>query len=206
MGQKLFFVLLLIVTATKSEGDDFAPPAGLVDVMTINPLIKIDLRYATSQNMLGYAIYPPIFRCYVVPEIAQGLTRAQAWLNLRGYGLAVWDGWRPPVVQKALWNKIHDSDFVAHPGQLALHTLGVAVDVTVVDSEGNEVPMPSDFDAVGPSASFWYTGKDRNVAKNLLLLQHAMSVGGFQGIRTEWWHFVVNDWQSYLPRLHVENR
>ena len=80
-----------------------------------------------------------------------------------------------------------------------MHIRGVAVDATLVDSAGNDVRMPTDFDVFTPAALLEFAGRDPVVGGNLKLLQKAMAHGGFYGLRTEWWHFCAPDWKKFDP-------
>jgi D-alanyl-D-alanine dipeptidase len=84
-----------------------------------------------------------------------------------------------------------------------MHTRGTAVDATLVDANGREVPMPTDFDSFTPAALISYQGSRPEVRANLKLLQKAMAHGGFYGLRTEWWHFCAPDWANYPPADEV---
>ncbi|MDQ6861342.1 MAG: hypothetical protein M3032_09330, partial [Verrucomicrobiota bacterium] len=97
-------------------------------------------------------------------------------------------------------------DFVGNPndGIGSLHTWGVAVDATMVDSNGHDLAMPTDFDAFTPAAMLKYTGKDPIVAMHLHTLQRAMAHADFFGMRTEWWHFVSRGWTSARPINDVQ--
>jgi D-alanyl-D-alanine dipeptidase len=88
---------------------------------------------------------------------------------------------------------------VADPneGRGSMHIRGAAVDATLVDAAGRDVPMPTDFDSFSPAALIEYKGPDPIVRGNLKLLQKAMAHGGFYGLRTEWWHFCTPDWKHY---------
>lgn len=175
------------------------PPADdpLVDLATVDDTILVDLRYATSRNIAGKPLYPPGARCIVRRHVAEGLKVAQEWLRPQGYGLKIWDAYRPPSAQKALWELSKNASFVASPENgYSLHTWGVAVDVTLVNAYGKEVKMPTGFDEFSAAAQLHYKGRDPIVAKNLKLLQSAMARSGFIGMRTEWWHFVGKQWRA----------
>jgi D-alanyl-D-alanine dipeptidase len=168
----------------------------LVDVHKVDPTILVDLRYATAQNCVGKPIYPADLPCLTRPETALRLHLAQNFLRARGYGLKVWDAYRPPDAQQALWRRWKRRGFVADPndGRGSLHTWGLAVDVT---DQGKEIAMPSDFDVFSSDASAIYRGNDRLVALHIALLHAAMRDAGFMGLSTEWWHFAARDWQRY---------
>jgi D-alanyl-D-alanine dipeptidase len=137
----------------------------------------------------------------VRPTTAARLAKAQKFLRARGYGLKIWDAYRPLAAQMALWGQTHNGTFVADPleGDGSLHTWGVAVDATLVNDQGREVPMPSGFDEFSVEARLHYHGDDPTVQSHLKLLQGAMRHGGFYGMRSEWWHFVAYDWKKYAP-------
>jgi D-alanyl-D-alanine dipeptidase len=173
----------------------------LVDIQTVDPTIRVELRYARSDNITGHALYPPSIPALVRPETAARLVKAQAWLRARHYGLKIWDAYRPLAAQMELWSKSRNGAYVADPesGDGSLHTWGVAVDVTLVDEEGREVPMPTRFDEFSEAARLQYHGDDPVILRNLKILQNAMGRAGFYGLRTEWWHFVARDWKKYAP-------
>ena len=174
----------------------------LVDVAIAAPRIAVELRYATDRNLTKTAIYPAGSRCFVRQSVAERLNAAQDWLERKapkGTRLKVWDGWRPAWAQERLWNVFPDREYVAHPQHGSLHTWGVAVDVTLIDANGKDLRMPTDFDVLTLAARTRYTGTDKEIRRNVDLLQRAMSVAGFLVLHDEWWHFVARDWQAYAP-------
>ena len=190
-------VLLPLLPAIAGEpGSRASEP--LVEIRAVDPTILIDLRYATARNLFAHPIYPPGARAVIRQSVAERLKVAQAYLRARGYGLKIWDAFRPFNAQGALWAFAKSARFVADPEYgHALHTWGAAVDATLVDAKGREVPMPSDFDAFSPAAALQYQGTDATVAFDLDLLLHGMGAAGFKGMRTEWWHFVAPDWSDF---------
>ena len=167
----------------------------------MDPTILVDLRYATPNNCVGVALYPPDFPCLARPEMAVRLHLAQQMLHEWGYRLKIWDAYRPLTAHQKLWQKFSKRGYVADPatGPGSLHSWGLAVDVTLVDLLGHDVSMPSDFDVFTPDASALYHGKDQKAAFHLRLLQSAMGAAGFFGLTTEWWHFAVRDWNKSKP-------
>lgn len=193
--------LLPFVSAQGAPGSD-----NLVDIKSVDRRIVIDLRYATADNITGHALYPPDTPALVRPSTVARLVKAQRYLEARHYGLKIWDAYRPFAAQMKLWQSSHNGAFVANPesGHGSLHTWGVAVDATLVDSKGRDVSMPSKFDDFSAAAKLHYAGKDPVVKFHLRLLQQAMRFGGFYGMRTEWWHFVAYDWKKYAPIREAE--
>jgi zinc D-Ala-D-Ala dipeptidase len=173
----------------------------LVDIRSVDPTIIVELRYAGQNNLVGYPLYPRGTCALARPEVASGLAAAQAFLRRYQFGLKIWDAYRPVTVQEKLWHASHNSDYVANPenGIGSLHSWGIAVDATLVDTWNRPVRMPSDFDDFTPAAMWRYVGSHADIRAHVLLLQIAMRNAGFWGLRTEWWHFTIADWQKYLP-------
>jgi D-alanyl-D-alanine dipeptidase len=173
----------------------------LVDVRSVDPTIIVELRYAGRNNLVGYPLYPLGTCALARPEVASGLAAAQAFLRRYQFGLKIWDAYRPVAVQEKLWQASHNSDYVANPeiGVGSLHSWGVAIDATLIDTWNRPVPMPSDFDNFTPAAMWRYAGPHPDVRAHVHLLQIAMRNAGFWGLRTEWWHFTVANWEKYLP-------
>ena len=120
-----------------------------------------------------------------------------------GYRLKIWDAYRPPSAQRTLWEVVADPSFVANPEKGSIHTRGAAVDVTLVDDEGNELPMPTGFDDFSEKAAIDYDGCTEDEAKNRDLLAEVMVRNGFVQIQSEWWHFADSQAKDY-PLLDVE--
>ena len=175
------------------------PP--LVDIQSVDPTIVVELRYAGNNNLFRHPLYPEGTRALARPEIAAALTKAQTLLRRYQYGLKIWDAYRPVAAQTKLWQALRNSDYVANPelGVGSLHSWGIAVDATLVDSWNRPVSMPSDFDAFTPAATLRYTGRSFEILGHVRLLQWAMHKAGFSGMRTEWWHFTIADWKKFLP-------
>ena len=173
----------------------------LVDVRSVDPTITVELRYAGRHNFLRHSLYPHGTHALARPEVASALAVAQSILRRYPYGLKIWDAYRPAEVQAMLWEASHNSDYVADPGVGAgsLHTWGIAVDTTLVDSQIRDVRMPTDFDDFTPAAMLPYMGPSLEIRAHVRLLRYAMHMAGFCGLRTEWWHFTIVDWQKYVP-------
>ena len=165
----------------------------LVDVRQMIPDISVDLRYATTDNLARRAIYPADMPCLLKTATARKLATAQETLKARGYSLRIWDAWRPPEVQLLLHAHDRDNLFLDPKSAWSRHCGGAAVDVTLVDLEGRDVPMPTAHDEGGSRAYYLYTGGSRATAKNLHALQRAMVDAGFFILDTEWWHFDDSD-------------
>lgn len=157
----------------------------------------IELRYATARNFTGAPLYPPEARCLLRRSVAERLVRAQDWLMARGLGLKVWDAYRPLAIQHALWRCKPDPTFIAPPTRGSRHNRGASVDVTLVDSAGRELEMPTDFDDFSPAAARVFSGCTPAAAQHRALLDEAMRSAGFVGIQDEWWHYDAPNWADF---------
>ncbi len=166
----------------------------MVEVTKVCPTILVELRYATDRNFTGRQIYPRKARCLLRRSVAERLCRAQAELRLRGRGLKIWDAYRPTWAHAMLWKAVPNPEFVAAPSSGgSWHSWGVSVDLTLVDLEGREQPMPTDFDDFTPAAKSEYRGGNPAIAANVQMLRTAMKNAGFKGLRDEWWHFTAEN-------------
>jgi D-alanyl-D-alanine dipeptidase len=170
----------------------------LVDIQELIPSIKVDLKYASTDNFTGQIVYN-FNRCLLLKEAALKLSAVQKALEQRGLGLKVWDGYRPPAVQWKFWEIMPDERYVSDPRKGGRHTRGTAVDVTLVNLEGQELLMPSQFDEFSEKAHHNYMGAPSDALQNRALLRQVMEQHGFVGIPTEWWHYDLKGWESYAP-------
>ena len=159
------------------------------------PNIVTDLKYGTPDNFTGQVIYEfeDVFLRY---GTVMKLKAVSDELAQQGLHLKIWDGFRPISAQFKLWDICPDDTYVANPNQgYSNHSRGFAVDLTLVDAEGNELPMPTAFDDFSARADRDYSECDLQSAENARLLESVMEKHGFQGYWGEWWHF--NDTQKY---------
>ncbi len=168
----------------------------LVDLQKVNPRIKIDIRYATPDNFMKEPLYPEA-RCLLRREAAEKLSRVQLYLEKKGLGLKVFDAYRPLSVQKKMWARFPLEGYIANPAKGSNHNRGAAVDLTLVDSNGRELPMPSAYDEFSERAHRDYAGGTADESENRRVLQEAMEKEGFVGLSTEWWHFDDKDAKMY---------
>jgi zinc D-Ala-D-Ala dipeptidase len=172
-----------------------AAPPDLVDLQTVNPRIRIELRYATTDNFLGKAMYR-LNKCFLRREVAERLSKVQVDLEGLGLGLKVWDGYRPLSVQKEFWKLVSDERYVASPVKGSRHNRAAAVDLTLVDRHGKELEMPTKFDDFTEAAGAYAPCTER-AAEHRKLLQRLMKTHGFEILPTEWWHFDAAGWEKY---------
>src|SRR5262249_47929248 len=180
------------------ETGDFRP-ADLVELTTLDPAIKLEIRYATTDNFLGTVFYPQA-RAFMQRPAAEALVRAQNRLKPLGYGLLIHDAYRPWYVTKVFWDATPDDKkvFVANPAQGSRHNRGAAVDLTLYDlATGKPVEMVSTYDETTDRAYPDYPGGTSLQRWHRRLLRDAMESEGFTVYEAEWWHFDYKDWKSY---------
>lgn len=170
--------------------------ARLIDIRTVNDKIALDIRYATENNFLKRKVYPAA-RCVLRGAAAQALSQVQNDLVKQGLGLKVYDCYRPLSVQKLMWEILPDSRYVANPTKGSRHNRGAAVDLTLVDRNGKELEMPTDFDDFTEKAFRNSKTATTQAQKNSLLLENAMKKYGFIPLATEWWHFDAPGWDKF---------
>lgn len=162
------------------------------------PGLVLDLRYASTNNITGKALYPEA-RAYLRPETIQKLRKVARNLQEEGYQLVIWDAWRPASAQKALWEAKPDGRFLTPPSKISRHTRGTSVDVTLADRSGKILEMPSDHDEFNAKADEDFSDVPKEVAKRARILRNAMFNAGFSGVPDEWWHYDLRDWADYEP-------
>ncbi len=180
--------------------------AGLVDVLDVLPTVKIDLRYATTDNFVGEVLYPSVTRCFLRIETIIQLLKAYKYLHQLEpqYTFIIFDGGRPQSVQYKMYEIAKfrgQAKYVASPERGSLHNFGAAIDLSLYDIvQQKEVDMGTIYDFFGPEAQPRYhklmleQGKlTQNQVNNRDLLKKVMKEGGFHAIQTEWWHFESYD-------------
>jgi D-alanyl-D-alanine dipeptidase len=205
-------VLILILCAeigfSQSNGKAVMSPealqlknAGLVDIRDLDSSIVVNLLYATENNFVGERMYMSLREAYLQIEAANKLILAQKYLKQinPNYCLIVYDAARPQWAQKIMWNKVKNTPmkrYVSSPQRISMHTYGVAVDVSIIDENNNELDMGTPVDFLGalaePKNESQYLNSGKLTVKqvnNRDLLRTVMKKAGFNGISNEWWHF-----------------
>jgi D-alanyl-D-alanine dipeptidase len=178
--------------------------ADLVELVTLDPTIRLDVRYATANNFVGRPVYSEA-RAFLQRPAAEALVRAHRSLRADGYGLLVFDGYRPWAVTKLFWDVTPPAkrDFVANPRQGSKHNRGCAVDLSLYDlATGREVEMPGAYDEMSERSHPSYAGGTPAQREARDRLRAAMEKEGFTIEPNEWWHFNYKDWRAY-PILDV---
>ena len=165
--------------------------ADLVELVKLDPSLHLDIRYATANNFLGRPVYTEA-RAFLQRPAAEGLIRANQKLHEQGYGLLIFDGYRPWAVTKIFWDATPADKkiFVADPKTGSRHNRGCAVDLSMFDLKtGKEVEMTGAYDEMTDRSSIKYTGGTEDQRKRRDLLRSAMESEGFAVYEPEWWHY-----------------
>jgi D-alanyl-D-alanine dipeptidase len=191
-----------LATQPPQEPGDFLR-SDLVDLAKLDPRIKLDIRYATSDDFLSTPVYTSA-RAFLQRPAAEALLRAHRELIKQGYGLLIFDAYRPWYVTKIFWDATPPDkhEFVADPAKGSRHNRGCAVDLSLYDlATGREIPMPGVYDEMSERSYPNYTGGTPDQREHRQVLRAAMEAQGFTVFETEWWHFDYRDW----PRYAIQN-
>ncbi|MEP6951123.1 MAG: M15 family metallopeptidase [Ginsengibacter sp.] len=201
-----FFTLLIIsllcitscATRPPHESGNFRE-TDLAELVKLDTNIKLDIRYATSNNLVGRPVYKEA-RAFLQLPAAEALVRVNHELRSYGYGLLVFDGYRPWSVTKTFWDITSKKNrkFVADPRKGSKHNRGCAVDLSLYDlSTGKEIEMTGVYDEMSERSYPNYAGGTEVQRKMRDLLRSKMEAEGLMVSEFEWWHFDYKDWQSY---------
>lgn len=177
---------------------------GLVNILAINPNIRVDLKYATTDNFMKMKLYDTLTNAYLQKAVAERLGKCQEFLSSidQNLFLLVYDAVRPISVQQKMWDALDSipiserGKFVSNPANGSIHNYGAAVDLTICDSRGVPLDMGAGYDDIRKIAypslesQFLKTGElSSQQLENRKLLRKVMSSQGFRNIPSEWWHF-----------------
>ena len=178
-----------------------APLEGFIEISTLDPTIEVELMYAKSDNFVGEKMYD-FHKAYLHPKAAKAIAEANKILGRihPGWRLIIYDATRPMSVQQKMWDKVKGTrmqNYVSNPKNGGgLHNYGLAVDVSIIDENGDSIPMGTKVDAlthlshIDNEEELIEQGKmSKEAIENRRLLRRVMREAGFLTIRTEWWHF-----------------
>jgi D-alanyl-D-alanine dipeptidase len=187
-----------LAASPPEEEGDFRDPE-LVEVVTLDPGIRLDMRYATTNNFMSSVFYDEA-RLFLQRPAAEGVARAHRALAPYGYGLLLHDGYRPWYVTRMFWDATPESQkiFVANPANGSRHNRGAAIDLNLYDLEtGRPVDMVGTYDEFSPRSFPYYPGGTSEQRWRRDLLRRVMEGEGFTVYEAEWWHFDHDDWREY---------
>ena len=162
----------------------------MIELKEIIPGIQYDLRYATPNNFTGQQLYKRQDATFLRLPAARALSSVQRDLQSLGYGLKIYDAYRPYHVTKKMWGMVKDERYVANPAKGSGHNRGLAVDLTLIDlRSGKELNMGTGFDNFTDTAHHSFAHLPAGALKNRELLRTLMEKQGFKALETEWWHY-----------------
>lgn len=166
--------------------------SAMVELINYDSTLVLDIRYATEDNFMKQKVYP-CAKALLRKVAAEALFEAHQKFKEKGYRIKIYDGYRPLSVQWILWNTTTNKNYVANPRKGSNHNKGCAVDMTLVDSLGNELNMGTGYDFFGKEAHHTFVNfpadtKDE-ILKNRKTLKTIMASVGFSSISNEWWHY-----------------
>ncbi len=198
MKQYFSYILTLFflsTTCAMAQSD-----TSVVYLNKIDSSIVQDVRYATKNNFTGKILYPSD-EVLIRKVVGEALSQANTYLKENyNYRIKIFDGFRPLSVQKIMWKILPDDRYVANPATGSKHNRGAAVDVTIIDSTGEQLDMGTEYDNFTDKAHYAYPNLSEEVKANRKLLKDVMKRFGFDGITSEWWHFDYKDWKQYPIR------
>ena len=171
----------------------------LVELRSLDPTIKYDIRYASTNNFMDAVFYSEA-KAFLQRPAAEALVRAHRKLREQGYGLLIHDAYRPWYVTKMFYDATpqEHKHFVADPSLGSRHNRGAAVDLTLFDLKtGQPVEMVGGYDEFSERSYPEYPGGTTRQRWHRELLRDAMEAEGFRVYEFEWWHFDYGDWRKY---------
>lgn len=187
-----FILLLLFSSFVFAQNDTLIVPLRAIDSTIVQ-----DVRYATANNFTKQVLYPSA-KVFLRKVAADNLAKANEFLkNNHNLRIKIYDGFRPLFVQKIMWQILPDDRYVADPAKGSRHNRGAAVDVTLIDTDGNELDMGTPYDDFTERASFASKDVSEKAYSNRKLLRETMIQFGFVPMETEWWHFDFKEWKKF---------
>lgn len=150
-----------------------------------------EMKYATTDNFLKEKVYP-CDECFLRVKTVRKLLEANKEFMEMGYRIKIYDCYRPKAIQKKMWKIVPDANFVANPKKGSIHNRGGAVDISLIDANGNELDMGTGFDFFGKEASHNYVDLPEETLNNRKLLRRVMQSHNFKSFDSEWWHYNLN--------------
>ena len=174
------------------------PNKMMVDVKKSIDNIVIDLKYASRNNFMHKKLYPNTSATYLRLPAVIALSAVQRELNKNGYGLIIWDAYRPYSVTEKMWEMVKDDRYAADPKFGSGHNRGVAVDLTIYNLQTmQELNMGTGFDNFSDTAHHDFKQLPAATLQNRMMLRTLMEKNGFKALETEWWHYFLPNTKEY---------
>ena len=188
------------IPANKASALKPDDPKRLLELVKLDPAIRLDMRYATTNNFTGRVLYDEA-RAFLAAPAAQAVARASKAAQADGFGLTIYDAYRPWRITKKLWDATPvgpKKEYVANPKRGSKHNRGCAVDLTLHNLQtGQLVEMPTEFDDFSEKAHRDFMGASATAIANRARLAGYLEAEGFVGLSNEWWHFDFTGWEQF---------
>ena len=193
----LLMCLFFLFLSCKAQGP--ITTLGINDMVAVNDTAFVnikaysddfvyDMKYATNDNFLKAKVYD-CAECFLRLKTVKALISANNEFMKKGFRIKLFDCYRPLDIQKKMWNIVSDPQYVADPKKGSIHNRGGAVDITLVDVNGNELDMGTSFDFFGIEASHGYLNLSEQIRNNRMVLKSVMTSVDFNSFDSEWWHY-----------------
>jgi D-alanyl-D-alanine dipeptidase len=191
---------LIIINSTKILQKEIEEDSAndMVNLQNYIPGIKMDLKYATTQNFMHQKLYPSVKTTFLRKPAAVNIKKVVEELKKQNLSVKIFDAYRPYSITEKMWKKVKDNRYAADPAKGSGHNRGAAVDLTLINLKtGKELPMGTGFDNFSDTARPDFTGLPAEVLKNRNLLKRVMEENGFRQLSTEWWHYYLPNSSSF---------
>lgn len=179
------------------------PNGRLIDLSTIAN-IKVDLRYASENNFLHKKLYTENAKPYLSKKAFAALQKVATTCAKDGFGIWVWDAYRPFQTTKLIWEEVQDERYAASPTEGSGHNRGLSIDLTLYDLNSQKpLLMPTDFDDFSENAHQGNAKCLPEAARNRDYLKNLMERNGFKALQTEWWHFSMPGSKDSFPLMDL---
>ncbi|QYS89224.1 D-alanyl-D-alanine dipeptidase [Flavobacterium davisii] len=189
---KKIFVLIMVLFSmnnfSQNEKKAILHDTTFVNINEYSKNFVLDIKYATDDNFFKKKVYD-CNACYLRYKTVKQLIKANKEFAQRGYRIKLFDCYRPLSVQKKMWQIVSNPNYVANPERGSIHNRGGAVDLTLIDKQGNDVNMGTAFDHFGKESSHTYTNLPQKVLENRKWLKEIMKKHHFDSLESEWWHY-----------------
>ena len=163
----------------------------LVDLTMIDPLLNMDVKLTSGNNIFGTKLYNDA-RILLQQPIASAIFNIKRKIRSDNLGLVIHDAYRPWRTTDAIWNSVPDSlkQFFSSPETGSCQNRGAAISVSLFTlNTGEPLPMPTPYGVISSGAYADFPLLPAEVRRNRDLLRHHMESEGFKASKYRWWHF-----------------
>ena len=184
----IVFIAIAGSNASIAQNNSTINDSTFVNLKQYSSDFLYDMKYATEDNFLKAKVYD-CAECYLRLKTVKALIAANADFEKLGYTIKIFDCYRPLSIQKRMWEIVSNPIYVANPAKGSIHNRGGAVDIILVDADGNELDFGTGFDFFGKEATHSYNKLSKKIRNNRKLLRKIMEQNGFKALASEWWHY-----------------